>query len=386
MDIVIKNARIVTRSGIVSGSVRVAGGVIESVDQGACLLPGGVDLGGDYLLPGFVELHTDNLEQELEPRPGVFWPDTLSSVLAHDAKMIGAGITTVLDAVSLGEYHDGPRRTAILDMSIRALRKARSTGVLKADHKLHLRCEYSDPKVLDMLTPHLDDDVLMLVSLMDHTPGQRQFTDTDKYRQYYKKGWSDEEFAEISDRLVTTQRACAGENRRAIVELCLQHGIPLASHDDTTAEHIEEAVRENIAISEFPTTRLAAELARQAGISIVMGGPNVVRGGSHSGNVSACDLAAEGLLDILSSDYVPGSLLSAAFALHRRLGIPLHETVAMISLNPATVIGLGDRGEIAPGKRPDLVRVREIEGVPAVLQTWAGGTVNLTEITAKNAA
>ncbi|ADU62184.1 MAG: alpha-D-ribose 1-methylphosphonate 5-triphosphate diphosphatase [Pseudodesulfovibrio sp.] len=386
MDIVIKNARIVAASGIVAGSVKVVGGVIESVDQGPCMAPGGVDFQGDYLLPGFVELHTDNLEQELEPRPGVFWPDTLSSVLAHDAQMVSAGITTVLDAVSLGEYHDGPKRSTILDMSIRALRKARSTGVLKADHKLHLRCEYSDPKVLEMLAPHLDDDVLMLVSLMDHTPGQRQFTDTDKYRQYYKNRWNDEEFAEMADRLVATQRACAAENRRVIVELCRQRAIPMASHDDTTAEHIGEAVREKIAISEFPTTRLAASLARQAGISIVMGGPNVVRGGSHSGNVAAQDLAAVGLLDILSSDYVPGSLASGAFALHRRLGIPLHETVAMISLNPATVIGLLDRGEIAPGKRADLVRVREIEGVPAVLQTWAGGTASPLEITAKNAA
>ncbi|MUM78844.1 alpha-D-ribose 1-methylphosphonate 5-triphosphate diphosphatase [Pseudodesulfovibrio sp. F-1] len=386
MDIVIKNARIVTRDGIVAGAVRVVDGIIASVDPGPSMVAEAMDFDGDYLLPGFVELHTDNLEQELEPRPGVFWPDTLSSVLAHDAKMVGAGITTVLDAVSLGEYHDGPKRTAILDMSLRALRKARSAGVLKADHKLHLRCEYSDPKVLDMFMPHLDDDVLMLVSLMDHTPGQRQFTDTDKYRQYYKKGWSDEEFAEISDRLVATQWACAAENRRAIVELCRQRGIPLASHDDTTAGHIEEAVRENIAISEFPTTRLAAELARKAGISIVMGGPNVVRGGSHSGNVAAHDLAAEGLLDILSSDYVPGSLVCAAFALHRRQGIALPEAVAMISLNPATVIGLGDRGEIAPGKRADLVRVREIEGVPAVLQTWAGGTAKPFGIMKKNAA
>lgn len=386
MDIIIKNARIVLKDEVITGSVKVLNGVINSVDQGVCSVPDAIDFSGDYLLPGFIELHTDNLEQELEPRPGVFWPDPLASVLAHDAHMVSAGITTVFDAVSLGEYHDGPSRTKILNLSIHALRKARGTGVLKADHKLHLRCEYSDPNVLNMLTPHLDDDVLMLVSLMDHTPGQRQFTNTDNYRKYYKKGWNDEEYAEIEKRLITTQNACAFENRRSIVGLCQQRNIPMASHDDTTADHIAQAVQEEIAISEFPTTREAAFLAREAGICIVMGGPNVVRGGSHSGNVAAHELAEEGLLDILSSDYVPGSLASGAFALHNKHDMPLSSAVALISRNPAMAIGLTDRGEIAPGKRGDLVRVREIENVPAVLQTWSGGTAKPLEITTKNAA
>ncbi len=386
MNIVIKNARIVLRDEIITGSVKVSNGKIESVDQGSCATPGAIDFCGDYLLPGFVELHTDNLEKQLEPRPGIFWPDPFPAVLAHDAQMVSSGITTVLDAVSLGEYHDGPKRTKIMDMSIHALRKARGTGMLKADHKFHLRCEYSDPKVLKMIAPHVDDDVLMLVSLMDHTPGQRQFTDTTLYRNYYKKGWTDEEFAKISESMIATQHACAADNRQAIVALCHERNIPIASHDDTSAEHIEQAVLEKIAISEFPTTKLAASLARESGISIVMGGPNVVRGGSHSGNVAAQDLAAEGLLDILSSDYVPGSLALGAFTLNRELSIPLHETICMVSLNPARAIGLDDRGEIRAGKRSDLLRVREVESVPVVLQTWAVGTASRLEITAKNAA
>lgn len=386
MNHIIKNARIVLRNEVVKGSVKVVDGVIESVDTGICNATNAIDFDGDYLLPGFIELHTDNLEQELEPRPGVFWPDPIASVLAHDATMTGAGITTVLDAVALGEYFDGPSRTAMLHMSLDAIRKARATGVLKADHRLHLRCEYSDPKVLDMLEPNIDDEALMLVSLMDHTPGQRQFVDTDKYRQYYKKGWSDEEFAEISERLVATQNACAENNRERIVSLCHDRGIPMASHDDTTPAHIEQAVNERIAISEFPTSRDAAALARKAGIHIIMGGPNVVRGGSHSGNVAAGDLAADGLLDILSSDYVPGSLVSGAFILHAKLGLSLPEAVAKISLNPARAIGLNDRGEIREGLRADMVRVRQIESVPAVLQTWSVGGTHLPEITAKNAA
>jgi alpha-D-ribose 1-methylphosphonate 5-triphosphate diphosphatase len=386
MDCILKNARIVLRDEVVTGSVRIAGGIIRAIDLGPCHATGALDLENDYLLPGFVELHTDNLEQELEPRPGVFWPDPIGAVLAHDNTMAGAGITTVLDAVSLGEYHDGPNRSEMMNMSLRALARARATGVLKADHRLHLRCEFSDPKVMDMLLPHIDDPVLMLVSLMDHTPGQRQFTDTDKYRKYYKKGWSDEEFAEIEKRLHATQQACAADNRERIVGLCRERHLPMASHDDTLAEHICQAVAEGMAISEFPTTLEAARLARAAGIRIVMGGPNLVRGGSHSGNVSARELAEAGLLDIISSDYVPGSLVAGAFALHRHLGFSLPEAVARISANPAQAVGLTDRGAVACGLRADLVRVREIEGVPAVLRTWAVGCAGPLEITTKNAA
>ncbi|CCH47914.1 alpha-D-ribose 1-methylphosphonate 5-triphosphate diphosphatase [Pseudodesulfovibrio piezophilus] len=386
MNLIIKNARIVLRDEIVTGALRVCNGIIDAIDTGPCSHKSAVDFNGDYLLPGFVELHTDNLEQQLEPRPGVFWPDPLSAVLAHDAHMFTAGITTVFDAVSLGEYHDGPKRTQILDMSIHALNKARSTGILKSDHKLHLRCEYSDPKVMDFLSPHINDPVLMLVSLMDHTPGQRQFTDTDVYRKYYKQGWSDKEFDEVSQRLITTQRSCAEGNRQMIVELCQQRALPLASHDDTLAVHITQAKMEKVTLSEFPTTLLAASLARKAGIKIVMGGPNVVRGSSHSGNVSARQLAAEGLLDILSSDYVPTSLISGAFTLNREMDIPLHQAIALISLNPAQVTGLHDRGEIALGKRADLVRAREVENIPAVLQTWSTDSPTSFEINQKNAA
>lgn len=383
---VLKNARLVLKDEVVKGSVCIADGVIQSVDTGVCSVANAIDLNGDYLLPGFVELHTDNLEQELEPRPGVFWPDPLASVFAHDAQMTTSGITTVLDAVSLGEYFDGPNRSKMMNMSIQALRRARATGLLKSDHKLHLRCEFSDPKAVDLLIPHIDEEVLLLVSLMDHTPGQRQFTNTDKYREYYEQKWTDEEFAELSENLIKTQQRCAEANRSQIVALCHERNIPLASHDDTTPEHIHQAVKERVAISEFPTTEKAAALARQNSISIVMGGPNIVRGGSHSGNVAAGDLANIGLLDILSSDYVPGSLASGAFYLHEKHGYTLPQAVATISRNPAQAVGLNDRGEIKQGLRADLVRVREVESVPAVLQTWSVGTTQPAETAAKTAA
>ena len=387
MDRILTNATVVLPDEVIRGTVRVADGLIISVDTGITAVRSAIDLDGDFLLPGFVELHTDNLEKELEPRPGVFWPDPVASVLAHDAQMVGAGITTVLDAVSLGEYHDGPKRAKVLDLSIKAIRKARTLGVLKADHRLHLRCEYSDPRVLEMLVPHIDDDALLLVSLMDHTPGQRQFTDTAQYRKYFSKhSWTDAEFETLSQKLLAVQENCAGANRAAIVALCQQRRIPLAAHDDTTEEHIAQAVAEEVAISEFPTTMTAAILAREAGIAIVMGGPNVVRGGSHSGNVAARDLAQAGLLDILSSDYVPGSLLSGVFILHQQLGMPLPEAVAKVSRNPAGAVGLDDRGEIRPGMRGDLLRVRLVEELPAIIDTWYAGSEARTRCITRSAA
>ncbi len=165
----------------------------------------------------------------------------------------------------------------------------------------------------------------------------------------------------------------SGRHRQTIVERSRQIGIPLASHDDTTAEHISEAVADGITIAEFPTSREAADLARRNGMTVIMGAPNLVRGGSHSGNISTEELSTAGLVDALSSDYVPASLLHSAFALHQRHGIELPGTIAMVSRTPASMVGLEDRGEIAVGKRADLIRVRLAGDVPVVRAAWRQG-------------
>ena len=134
-----------------------------------------------------------------------------------------------------------------------------------------------------------------------------------------------------------------------------------------------EAKADGIRIAEFPTTHEAARAARQHGMSVIMGAPNVVCGGSHSGNVSALDLAAEDLLDGLSSDYAPKSLLHGAFILHDRIGLPLPKAVATVTAHIAAGVGLPDRGELAPGKRADLIRVRWIGDIPVVRSVWREG-------------
>lgn len=372
-NLIFTNCRTVLPEQVADTSVSVGDGVIRAFDG-----PAGdsavVDLEGDYLLPGLVELHTDNLEKHLEPRPGVMWPSSLAAVLAHDGQIAAAGITTVFDAICLGDFDSKGNRGAMLEGSVLALREARKANILRAEHLLHLRCELADASVLDLFSRFVDEPELRLVSVMDHTPGQRQWTDIDKFRQYHRnKGWSDTELnAEVARRQLRMQEH-AGPHRRAILERSRKVGIPLASHDDTTAEHISEAVADGIAIAEFPTSREAADLARRNGMTVIMGAPNLVRGGSHSGNISTEELSIAGLVDALSSDYVPASLLHAAFTLHRRHGIDLPGAIAMVSRTPARMVGLEDRGEIAVGRRADLIRVRLAGDVPVVRAAWRQG-------------
>ncbi|MFV0349476.1 MAG: alpha-D-ribose 1-methylphosphonate 5-triphosphate diphosphatase [Halodesulfovibrio sp.] len=371
-ETVLTNARIVTPEGVTTGTLCMQDGLITDVhsDAASC----GEDMRGEYIIPGLIEMHTDHLETQFQPRPGVLWPSRLAALLAHDTQVVGAGITTVLDSVCCGQLNEGKMRRTLLSMSIEAIRDARQKDVLRADHLLHLRCEICDPHMLDMFEPYADEENLQLVSLMDHTPGQRQFRNLDKYKEYYRvEDMPEAAFQSMMDRLKTEQVEFADRHRAAVLALCSHRGIPVASHDDTTEEHVEEALACGITISEFPTTMEAARAARDKGLGIVMGAPNVVRGGSHSGNVSARTLAAEGLLDILSSDYVPASLLHGAFLLHSDLGLPLQDALSTVTSNPARLLKLEDRGEIVPGKRADVVRVRVVDDVPVVRGVWRNG-------------
>jgi alpha-D-ribose 1-methylphosphonate 5-triphosphate diphosphatase len=370
----IRNARIVTADNMFSGSMLVRHGKFSELADGAAGLAG-EDWQGDYLLPGLVEVHTDNMEKHLMPRPKVHWP-VMPAILAHDAQIAASGITTVLDAIAVGDIDPDSVRMQTLKPCVEGLRLAEQAGLLRAQHFLHMRLELAEPDLLDLFSPFLQDDRLKLVSLMDHTPGQRQWTDLAHYRTYVtgKRGWSEQKVDKMLGILLERQQRHVAENRQLVIQRCLQHAqpIPLASHDDTTAEHVHEGVADGVSISEFPTSLLAAQMARQQGLAIVMGAPNRVRGGSHSGNVSASELARHDLLDILSSDYVPASLLQAAFMLQED-GYALPKAIATVSLAPARALGLHDRGEIAVGLKADFIRVRMLDNLPVVIAAWRDG-------------
>lgn len=372
-ETILSNARIVLADEVIEGSVAIRDGLIADVSHGSSRT--GDDMAGDYLIPGLVELHTDHLEGHYAPRPKVRW-NPLAAVLAHDAQVATAGITTVFDALRVGMDEDADLGAD----DMRKLADAIEAGVredrLRADHFIHLRCEVSAPDCLESFAYFDRDERVRLASLMDHSPGQRQFVNMETYAYYYQRKLklTDVEFQEFCERRVGQSQRNSSVNRTAISAACQARGIVLASHDDATTAHVDEAIAQGIRVAEFPTTHEAAKASRDAGLGVLMGAPNVVRGGSHSGNVSARALAEDGLLDILSSDYIPFSLIQSAFFLGEVVdAISLPQAVAMVSRNPAEAVGLTDRGVIAPGRRADLVRVRVDEHIPVVRMVWREG-------------
>jgi alpha-D-ribose 1-methylphosphonate 5-triphosphate diphosphatase len=368
-----RNARIVTAAGLLDGSLAVADGSIAEI--GASNAADGLDLAGDFLIPGLVELHTDQLEAHYRPRPGVFW-HAVAAVQAHDAQLAASGITTVFDALRIGSDVETPGMADHIDTLLAAIETARAEERLRADHHVHLRCELPAPDVVEHFERFYRLPIVRMASVMDHTPGQRQYRAIEKFRQYYqaRMRFTDAEMdAFIADKH-QEQAKDSGRHRRAILKLGPEAGLTFSSHDDATPEHVAESVADGVRIAEFPTTVLAATQSHAAGLAVLMGAPNIVRGGSHSGNVSALALAEAGVLDVLSSDYIPFALLQAAFALPQKVpSVSLPAAIAMVTKTPAAAAGLTDRGELTPGKRADLVRVRLIEGTPVVKGVWREG-------------
>ncbi|WP_282370665.1 alpha-D-ribose 1-methylphosphonate 5-triphosphate diphosphatase [Pseudomonas sp. PS02290] len=375
---ILTHAKIVTAEQVFTGTVVLRDGLISEIDDSISQLSQAQNLNGDYLLPGLVELHTDNLEKHLSPRPGVDWPSA-SAVMSHDAQIIAAGITTVFDALSIGDVNPKGKRMQQLPGMVDAIAKANAADMTRAEHRLHLRCEVCHPDTLSVFRDLVEQPLVQLVSVMDHSPGQRQFALESKYREYYmgKYHLSTEQMDEFIVEQVANSKTYSDRYRRAIVDICLARGLSVASHDDATLAHVEESAAYGMSIAEFPTTLEAAQGCRRLGMSVLMGAPNIVRGGSHSGNIAAATLAEEGLLDILSSDYYPASLLQAAFTLGAQLdaaddstGAGLARAVTTVSLAPARSAGLHDRGEIRVGLRADLIHARAIGTLPIIQQVW----------------
>ncbi len=372
---ILTNARIVLADDVIHGTVVLDGVKIVDVQSGVSSAPGALDLDGDTLIPGAVDLHTDNLERQVQPRSSARWPSR-SAMVAHDAQCAAAGVTTVLDALCLGDLgFDKDRIRTFLD-GVADGDALAETGLLKAEHFLHLRCEMPAVDVMELFDPVAEHRRVRMVSLMDHSPGVGQYANLERYRKMRAKEGLAADY--IESRIVELQalrERNRAPNRKALLERVRQAApdVTLASHDDRTQEEIDENHRDGIRISEFPVTMLAAQAAKARGMEVIAGAPNIVRGGSHSGNVNAAELVREGAVDAFASDYVPASLVEAAFYTVKDTGITLPAALALISRRPAEMAGLTDRGTIAPGMRADLVRVREHEALPVVRQVWRAG-------------
>lgn len=368
------NARLVLADRVVTGEIVLEGGQIAEITERAGVPPGATDCDGDLILPGLVELHTDNLERHIEPRPAVMFPP-VSALLAHDGELASTGITTVFDAMRIGSIQSEATNYARYARDLATeLMRLRRKGVLKISHFLHLRAEICSETLLEELAEFGPEDRVGILSLMDHTPGQRQFRDLDKLRTYWsgKRGLNDAEFDAHVAHLTGLAARYGKAHAEAAVTEAQRFGAVLASHDDTTADHVRASHENRTGLAEFPTTVEAAEACRDHGIAIMMGAPNILRGESHSGNVSALDLAQRDLLDLVSSDYVPSALLLAAFRL-AELWADLPRAIRTVTDGPARAAGLRDRGRLEAGLRADLLRVRCLESTPVIRGVWSIG-------------
>ncbi len=375
---ILTNARLILRDEVVIGTLVVRDGEIAEISQEISQLPQADNLDGEYLMPGLVELHTDNQEKYFTPRPKVDWPAHMA-MATHDAQLIAAGITTSFDSVALGDIIGESTRVEKLDAMIKAIIESERQGLNRATHFLHLRCEVSYPGLMELFERYIGEDMVKLVSVMDHAPGQRQFPPENipKYREYYmiKYGLSDDQMDDFIKLQQANSAQYADRFRRGICEVCHDRGIAIASHDDATLAHAQESAELGMQVAEFPTTLEAARASHELGLKVLMGAPNIVRGGSHSGNIAAKDLAKAGVLDILSSDYYPSALVQAAFMVANMEdnAYDLARAIRLVTANPAQAANLHDRGLLEVGRRADLVQVNSHSVMPLVERVWSKG-------------
>jgi alpha-D-ribose 1-methylphosphonate 5-triphosphate diphosphatase len=357
----------------VLGTLVVRDGLIADIQPDVIFT--GQDGQGNYLMPGLIELHTDNLERCMSPRPGIQWPME-SAVVFHDRQLVSAGVTTVFDAIALGDVFPSSLRMTHFGGMIDALYQGQLAGRFAADHRLHLRCEVSYKDVVSITEEYIDNPLLSLISLMDHTPGQRQFVNIEKYKQYYtgKHGVPVSEMDAFIQRRQLEQQQYGEKNTAALVQLVKSKNVAIASHDDATTDHVQEALESGATIAEFPTTKEAAAEAHKQGLKILMGAPNIVLGRSHSGNISAMELVQRNQVDIFSSDYAPHSLLQAIFNIAQKMAKPLYQSIKLVTTNPAQAVNLlHNRGSLEVGKRADLITVHDDGVVPRLTSVIVQG-------------
>jgi alpha-D-ribose 1-methylphosphonate 5-triphosphate diphosphatase len=367
---------------IQNGAVRIQNGLIAEISQRP--VQGGICASGHKLFAGFIDMHGDMIELELEPRPRVDFP--MKVAIGHlDARLAASGVTTAYAGVSFSRTAKDNERRSFEHTSeiIRALKD--NIEGLRVDHRIHARFDMTYTDAIGALDGLLTAGAVDLVSVMDHTPGQGQYRDLEKLVAYRSNGQGvslDEARAHIEERIaaaVPAQQVL--DNLERVSHLCQNHGVAMASHDDDTVAKAHLMADIGAVISEFPVTMEAAEAAAARGLMIAMGAPNAMRGQSYSGNLSARDAHAAGVLSILAADYHPAAIIPAIMALAEQDANGLAGAARLATANPAKALGLTDRGEITVGKRADLVLIDPDGRVALTLREgqtiYANGTINL---------
>lgn len=387
-DLTITNATAVLPGELLAdATVVIRDGLIAAVHDGPPE-PGEtavvVDAAGAFVMPGLVDTHSDGLEKELQPRPGVQLP-TEFGLRSFEGRVRAAGVTTMFHGVAYEDTPSGTRSVAGARRAVAAIRaRAAESGAL-IDHRILYRLDVRSPHGFDALVDDLDglfgggDGEAPLVSYEDHTPGRGQYTQRVWYERYIAgiRGLDEAAAKRVIDELIAERDAKLDNVDRVMPWLAghaLAGRIRLMAHDPALDSEVADAVSVGAAIAEFPTTVPAAAAARKAGLRTVCGGPNALRGESHSGNVSARELIGLGLCDGLSSDYMPSTLLGSVATLVALGECDLPTAAALVTSGPADTVGLGDRGRLAPGLRGDLA-VFTLDGpLPTVRLTVSQGS------------
>ncbi|MGB7433006.1 MAG: alpha-D-ribose 1-methylphosphonate 5-triphosphate diphosphatase, partial [Ahrensia sp.] len=269
-ELILTNAQLVLRDRVLRGTLQIKDGLIADIAEGRSGV--GQDVEDDYIIPGLIELHTDHLETHYAPRPSVRWNLT-AAIQSHDAQIAASGITTVFDCLRLGSVEDDGFAKGEMRSMSKAIANAQQDGRLRAEHRIHLRCEVSAPNVLDHFAEFDDDPNVGLLSLMDHAPGQRQFQTMDQYILYYKKqrGLSDAEFDAFCAFRINQSETYSKQHRQTLAKACHSRAIAVASHDDATIEHVDESEALGVSVAEFPTSITAAEASHARGMGVLMG-------------------------------------------------------------------------------------------------------------------
>jgi alpha-D-ribose 1-methylphosphonate 5-triphosphate diphosphatase len=372
-ELILTNAQLVLRDQVLHGTLVIRGDRIAEIQPGRSHAPGAIDLDGDHLIPGIVDVHTDNLERQVQPRATARWPSR-SAMLAHDSQTAAAGVTTVLDALCLGDLGFDVGRTQTFVEGVKDLDALTGTGLLKSDHFLHLRCEIPAADMRELVEMAADHPLVRMVSFMDHSPGVGQYRDVERYRQMrIRNGKTAEQVDKRITELLEQRAQLLEPNRRWLLDRIAHRNLPLASHDDDSPEGIARNAADGITISEFPVTLEAAQAAKKLGVQVIAGAPNIVRGGSHSGNVAVSDLMHDQAVDVLASDYVPPAMVEAAWLAAGQGHATLPAAIAMITDTAARMAGFADRGRLEAGLRADLVQIRPHEGHAVVRKVWRAG-------------
>ena len=366
---------------LADASVRVAEGRIVEVSETLLATEPGetvIPAEGRFLIPGLIDLHCDNVEKELQPRPGVMVPMELA-LAELDRKLALAGITTMYHSISFGAG-EGVRSNEIAGQLARSIARFATERTL-VNHRVHVRFELSNYEALDLAAELLEDGTANLLSFMDHTPGQGQYRNPERFREYVRKTYhlgEDAVESIVQMKLEGRARVTASQVRE-LATLALRLGVPLAAHDLDTREAVAEAVDLGITLVEFPMSLDVARFATSQGLHNLVGAPNVVLGRSQDGNLSAREVIAAGAADVICSDYHPSSILRAMFTL-ADLGVaPLHDVVALATRNPAVAMGLASTtGVLQVGAAGDLLLVSEENDRVAVDYTIVAGEVVLT--------